>query len=91
MTGSHHIQDTGTIRAIDFPEPLREGEYPFCVIVGHDLFGSTVTRIEHRIDNRGDHGVGWFDCYSGETLLSSYNERHTAGVRYVEVPDDRSA
>lgn len=45
-----------------------------------------VTRIEHRVENRGDHAIGWFDVWAGEVLVASLNERHVAEVCY-DLPE----
>jgi hypothetical protein len=48
-----------------------------------------VTKIEHRVENRGDHGIGWYDVWAGAVLVASLNERHVAEVCYdlpTQVP-----
>ena len=72
-----------TIRALGGPEPARDGEYPWAVDVGKPFNGEVVARIEHRIDDRGDCGVGWFDVFSDTHLLASFNERYVAEVLYL--------
>lgn len=50
-----------------------------------------VTRIEHRVENRGDHGIGWFDVFASDVLVASMNERHVAEVTYdleKQVPSE---
>ena len=72
------------IKSLTGPEPLREGEYPLHVTPGWKLPGTeyVVSRIELRIEHRGDHGIGWFDVYSGERVVASFNERFVAEVGY---------
>ncbi|MBV8473955.1 MAG: hypothetical protein JO107_02845 [Hyphomicrobiales bacterium] len=41
-----------------------------------------VTAIHHRLDNRGDHDIGWFDVFAGETLIASLNEQYVVHVYY---------
>lgn len=67
-----------TISSIHGPEPMREGEYPVCFIVGH-----SVSQITYRDDYHGDHSIGWFDVWADdETLIASLSERHIAQVCY---------
>lgn len=44
-----------------------------------------VTAIDHRLENRGDHGVGWYDVKAGDVIIASFNERHVHEV-YYEIP-----
>lgn len=44
-----------------------------------------VTRIEYRDENRGDHGIGWFDVWAGDVCIASLNERHVHEV-YYQIP-----
>lgn len=74
------------IQALGGPEPMREGECPWFIEVGKPFNGEVVTRIEHREDNRGDHGIGWFDACSDTRRIASFNERHVAEVIYAEPP-----
>ena len=53
------------------------------------LMSAAITRIEHRIENRGDHGIGWYDVYCGAAIVASVNEREVGYVIYDnggEVP-----
>ena len=74
------------IMSIYGAEPMREAEYPQAYIVGHPPGAASddliVTKIEFREDNYGDHGLGWFDVWAGETLLASMSARHVADVHY---------
>lgn len=80
------------IIAVRGEEPTGDGEASTYIVgqsagEGYD----TVTRIEHRVENRGDHGIGWFDVYTKdfrmraaeERLAIAINERHTAEVSYI--------
>lgn len=76
-----------TISAIYGMEPGREGEYPMAHRVGQQsrwadgtLF--TVSRIERREDNFGDHGLLWFDVFDGDKLAHSMQGRAVAEVHY---------
>ncbi|MGB3833778.1 MAG: hypothetical protein WA975_18155 [Mesorhizobium sp.] len=69
-----------TIHAIYGPEPLRDGEFPRCWMVGHDA----VTKIEPREDNFGDHWLLWFDVYAGDRRIASMSGRHVAEIIYGE-------
>ncbi len=59
-------------------EPMREGEYPTMFEVGKN----GVTKIEYRVTNLGDHGIGWFDVYYGDHVLQCLSERACAEVRF---------
>ena len=76
------MPDLPPINHICGEEPHRENEYPLTFTVGDTFRDFEVTHIEHREDNRGDHGVGWFDIYSGKKRLASLNERFTSYVEY---------
>lgn len=76
-----------SIKAIFGMEPQREGEYPQAHIVGSaSLMPSgeryTVSRIERREDNFGDHGLLWFDVFDGERLVTSMQGRAVAEIHY---------
>lgn len=71
---------TDIINFVCGPEPMREGEYPDCVLVGSD----GITRIEVREDNLGTYGIKWFDAYAGDRLVSSFNAVHIAVVKYAK-------
>jgi hypothetical protein len=45
-----------------------------------------VTKIVHRVENRGDHGIGWFDVFAGDVVVASLNERHVSEVCY-DLPE----
>lgn len=49
-----------------------------------------VTAIELRVENRGDHGVGWYDVRAGEVLIASLNERNVHEL-YYEIPTGLAA
>lgn len=68
------------IEAIFGAEPRREGEIPQTAWVGH----GGVDRIETREQNLGTYGILWFDVYSGDQLLESYNAIHIANVVYAK-------
>ena len=80
------------IQGIEMPEPPRENEYPLFFEVGkpipHD--GPIVERITLRIENRGDHGIGWYDLWGRNELLQSINERSVARVLYAPKPKEKS-
>lgn len=70
------------IRLITGPRGM---EYPFIVALGRK-YGEEekiVTYIDRR-EKMSREEIGWFDIYSGEELLGSFNERHVAEVQYVE-------
>lgn len=75
------------IAAIYGEEPHRENEYPFGYVVGNDCYNMghhfRVTAIMSREDNYGDHGIGWFDVFSGEHLIASISQRHVAQVHFA--------
>lgn len=68
------------IKAIYGDEPKREGEYAWGFTIGHD----GVTKIEHREDNYGDHGLLWFDVFKGDSLYASMGGRHVAVILYAD-------
>lgn len=72
------------IIAIYGMEPMREGEYPSGFQIGSKIAGrdEEVTEIKRRDDNFGDHGIGWFDVYAGESVAISMSLRATAEVVY---------
>lgn len=72
------------IRAIFGAEPMRKGEYPTAYIVGSPALSSdhVVTSIAYREDNYGDHALGWYDIWVGETLLASMSARHVAEIHF---------
>lgn len=81
------------IKAIFGMEPGREGEYPTAHIVGgvsHSVHGNadarpfTVTKIERREDNFGDHGLLWYDVYDGDRVAVSMQGRAVAEVHHGE-------
>ena len=77
-------------------DPLRKEEYPFTARVGSYIAEKhAVVKIVARTDNRGDHGIGWFDVFTSsledgaETkLYCSVNERHVAEVYYKQEEHD---
>ena len=71
-----------TIKAVFGAEPRREGEYPTMWVVSQEYEGRTITHILFREDNYGDHGLGWFDIFSGEIRLASMSARETTEVHY---------
>lgn len=77
------------IKRIFGEEPRREGEYPQAYIVGQTLSRASdhvVKRITYRMENYGDHGLGWFDVVvqiDGEdAVLASMSARSVAEVHY---------
>lgn len=84
---------TAAIQAIYGVEPAREGEYPTAHIVGGKSFvvqGNadsrpfTVTKIERREENFGDHGLLWYDVFDGDRVVVSMQGRAVAEVHYGE-------
>ena len=71
------------IKSIFGQEPRRDGEYPEGFTVGY----GGVSRIEYREDNFGPYGIGWFDVYHGDTLVSSMNATAVAVVNYFNDND----
>ena len=77
------------IAAIYGMEPGREGEYPTAHVVGSQSVGIngdrfTVSRIDQRAENYGDHGLLWFDVF--DTLgnrFASMQARAVAEVIYA--------
>ena len=72
---------TQKIKAIYGPETGRENEIPWSYQVG--VYG--VTKIVERHQNHGDHTVGWFDVFYGESLHASMNARQVAAVIYRQA------
>lgn len=72
----------GKINAIWGQEPMREGEYPDCHMVG----SNGVTRIERREENLGTYGLVWFDVFKGDEVAWSVNASFVASIRYEPVP-----
>jgi len=70
------------IKGIWGHEPMREGEYPSAFIVGSPCGDFLVTKVTFREDHYGDHGIGWFDVWSEETLIGSVNARAVSEVHY---------
>lgn len=75
------------IETIVGAEPNRQDEYPMAFTVGTKFKEKEVIEITHRVENRGDHGVGWYDIWVrvGEDRkqpIYSMNERHVAEVYY---------
>lgn len=44
-----------------------------------------ITRIAFREENRGTHGIGWYDVWAGDVLITSLNERYVVEV-YRDLP-----
>lgn len=79
-------ETTQPIAAIYGPEPMRADEYPSAYLIGHRWENPgtpDVERIVYRLENYGDHGIGWFDIYAGGKRVASMAERHVAEVRYA--------
>jgi hypothetical protein len=72
------MSETKKIIAIACPDPRRDGEYGNGARVGYSL----VDRIEAREQNLGTYGILWFDVYSGDRLLESYNAVNVEVVIY---------
>ena len=54
-------------------------------VVGGKETGGTVTAITFNVENRGDHGIGWFDVWKDEnTKFATINERAVAEVIYKQ-------
>ena len=72
------------IKGIWGAEPMRKDEYQQCYIVGSPAMASNhmITRIACRHDNYGDHALGWYDIWSGETLIASMSARYVAEIHY---------
>lgn len=74
------------IYAIFGMEPLRDQESPAVHMVGQVSsiagYRHTVDRIEYREQNFGDHGIGWFDVYSGCVRIASMTARSLSEVQY---------
>lgn len=78
---------TRAISAIYGMEPARADEYPTVHAIGSESWGFggvkfTVTRIERREENFGDHGLVWFDVFTDDRLQVSMQGRAVAEVHY---------
>jgi hypothetical protein len=75
------------ISAIYGFEPMREGEYPTCALVGHGHGQGPerpiVTRIAYREQNLGQYGIGWYDVFAGDVCLFSLQARAVAEIHYA--------
>lgn len=71
-------------------------------IAGHEPTGSNlqrmhfavgafgVTAIKSREENYGDHGLLWFDVWTGDWLSASVSGRAVAEIRYGQIdPDEK--
>lgn len=63
-------------------EPMREGEFPDCHMVGRN----GVTHIDRREENLGTYGLVWFDVFADDVLRWSLNASFVASIRYDPAP-----
>lgn len=74
------------IQMIVGAEPLRAGENPrfYCVgqASGFNTGNWPVKSITYRVDDYGDHGLGWYDVWSHDSLIASVAARAVAEVIY---------
>ena len=76
---------TPEIKGVYGVEPQREGEWPtgYTVLQPDVMTNRVVTHIEHEVENRGDHGVGWFNVFAGGDMIARMNERAVAEIHYA--------
>lgn len=43
----------------------------------------TITKIAYREEYYGDHSLGWFDVFAGDTCVLSQSERFVSEVGYI--------
>lgn len=80
---------TGAIESITGHEPPRADEYPLYYKVGDPVsqtYPKTVTAIRRTVENRGDHGIGWFNIYTEDGIRAIVNERAVAHVVFGDDP-----
>ena len=78
-------EERRVIKAIEGPEPHREGEYPWHLAVGC----GGITAIVCRDAFRGDHSTVWYDVYVGDAVIKSVSERYIAEIHY-RVDSDKA-
>lgn len=67
------------IKAIYGMEPVEPGYEQNAFAVGHD----GVTKIEFEARNYGDHGIGQFHVFKGDTLFATMMHRAVSEIRYA--------
>ena len=80
-------QETKKVLAIYGNEPPRADEFPTAHVVGSESWVQPgarlkVTSIVYREQNLGTYGIGWYDVFSDDVLMTSMNATAVAEVHY---------
>jgi len=77
------VADERTIVYISGMEPMREGEYPTSYQVGTlGPHQQRITRIDYKMEDFGDHEMGWFFIYGESGVIAKMQARAVAEVVY---------